>query len=154
MVKRARNTKLVLGIGIGFILGSWAGREPYEGLAALTQETVRRQKANGTFNDAVSATKHRAMNLAHTIKTKVPGSSGTSGASVETPGSVSQPAGTYPDPQDLQFGRAAAEKEETLDRMLEQGADPEQLDAIEERLRGPGSATGPRPGNKAQPAEG
>lgn len=48
----------------------------------------------------------------------------------------------YVDPSDLQFGKAAQEKEETVDALLERGENPAELDEGD-------PDTQPRPGNKA-----
>lgn len=54
------------------------------------------------------------------------------------------PEKPYADPQDLQFGKAAAEKEREVDEAAEEG------DA--DRLGEDSEAVSPRPGNKAEPA--
>jgi len=59
------------------------------------------------------------------------------------------PEQPYADPQDLQFGKAAAEKEEELDELLEQGESLEQVTVDEETQRQHGALTEPRAGNKA-----
>ena len=56
----------------------------------------------------------------------------------------------YADPQDLQFGKAAKEKEETLDARRERGVPDERILEEEDRQAG-GAATDPRAGNKARP---
>jgi hypothetical protein len=55
----------------------------------------------------------------------------------------------YADPQDLQFGKIAAQKEETLDELLEEGMAPERIEAADERQN---AVVEPRPGGKAEPA--
>jgi hypothetical protein len=55
----------------------------------------------------------------------------------------------YADPSDLQFGKAAAEKEETLDELIDQGESLESVEAEERERRQKGLETTPRAGNKA-----
>ncbi len=55
----------------------------------------------------------------------------------------------YVDPPDLQFGKAAAEKDETLDELIERGESPERIEAEEGERRARGADTTPRAGNKA-----
>ncbi len=56
---------------------------------------------------------------------------------------------SYADPQDLQFGAAAAEKEQTIDEMLKHGMSAQQIEGMEEQLPQTGNANTPRAGNKA-----
>jgi hypothetical protein len=57
----------------------------------------------------------------------------------------------YADPQDLQFGKAAKEKEETLDARRERGESEEHIVEEEQARQRAGAVTEPRPGNKARP---
>jgi hypothetical protein len=57
----------------------------------------------------------------------------------------------YADPADLQFGKAAAEKEDTLDQRVERGESPERLEAEDHERHRKGIETTPRAGNKAPP---
>ncbi|MBO0729112.1 MAG: hypothetical protein J2P57_07620 [Acidimicrobiaceae bacterium] len=53
----------------------------------------------------------------------------------------------YADPRDVEFGKAAKEKEEILDEQRAAGEPGENLEEIEEHEKPP------RPGGKAEPAE-
>jgi hypothetical protein len=55
----------------------------------------------------------------------------------------------YVDPPDLQFGKAAKEKADTLDALLDSGESPEEIVEVEEEVGERGQATVPRAGNKA-----
>jgi hypothetical protein len=59
----------------------------------------------------------------------------------------------YADPQDLYFGKAAADKEKVLDSALKAGKSPEQLDADEGELRRHGDLQDVRPGGKGEPLD-
>jgi hypothetical protein len=145
-----KKAKLLVGVGIGFVLGSWAGREPYEGLAHWTRQTIGGEKTKAALKDTLDDAKSRAAAVTDSVKNKLPGSS-SGGVGEPATGFRPMPA-TYPDPQDIQFGKAAAEKEDTLDDLMEQGVDPAQVQAIDEGLHAAGQATKPRPGNKAEPS--
>jgi hypothetical protein len=91
------------------------------------------------MTQAQTATRHHVDTVTRTVGAKLrPSSRGTQVSS-------------YVDPQDLQFSKAAAEKEETLDTLLHQGVTLQELDQKEEELRQNGELAEPRAGNKAPP---
>jgi hypothetical protein len=63
------------------------------------------------------------------------------------------PQQPYVDPQDLQFGQAAAEKQEKLDEHLESGDADELIEAEEHERHQQGTEPELRAGNKAPPPD-
>ena len=55
---------LLVGAGVGFVLGSRMGREPYERLEGKVREVSRRPEVK----NAVSAVSDRAENVADTVR--------------------------------------------------------------------------------------
>jgi len=145
-----RKVTLLIGVGVGFVLGSRAGRGPYEQIEAKARELTGRQDVRQVVDTAKSG----AASTAHSIADRLPGSLHRSRGQKEP--SVARPdfrPDTYADPQDLQFGAAAAEKEATLDAVLATGESAETLQGREgEPQHGEGART-PRPANKAEPVD-
>lgn len=132
----------VVGVGIGFVLGSRAGRQTYDQMEAKVRDLAGRPEVH----EAVDTAKSGAAAAAHSVADRLPGFS--SGAAAETSAPPSDPRPDhYADPQDLQFGKAAADKEDRLDAMLAAGASVQEVQAQEDVVT-------PRAANKAEPPDG
>jgi hypothetical protein len=142
-----RKTMFVLGVGIGFVLGSRSGRDPYERLDSKIREITRRPEVQARVEQLKDTAKDQAGAAAQKV--------GWSGASSED-GRVTPPdpsPRSYADPQDLQFSTAAARKQEMVDDLLEQGVPPAEMEQKEEELRQSGALSEPPAGNKATPGK-
>lgn len=135
----------LVGIAVGFVLGSRAGRGAYNDLASLTSSLMERPEVKRFASKAKGSAKDQAASAARKAGERVT-SAVTSVIHKEPAANESAADESYADPQDLQFGRAAAKKEETLDKMLAQGLIPEELDEEPRSVR-------PRAGGKAEPVE-
>ncbi len=142
-----RKTTFLLGAGIGFILGSRSGRDPYERLDSKIREITRRSDVQGKVEQLKDVAKDQAAAAAQ----KVSLSEASSGDGQVTPPDPSPKS--YADPQDLQFSTAAAQKAEMVDDLLEQGVPPADMERKEEELRQSGALNEPRAGNKAKPVD-
>src|ERR1700744_5888379 len=109
----------LLGAGVGFVLGSRAGSAPYQQLESKVRQVSRRPEVKDAVDQLASTAKGQATAVTEKLGDKLP-SSGASSRAQPNQSATGQPGGSYVDPQDLQFGQAAAEKEDTLDAMLEQ----------------------------------
>jgi hypothetical protein len=137
-----RKISFLLGVAIGFMLGSRAGRRPYEQMMTKVRETARRPEVQ----DAIVQAKDTAKDQAAAAAQKVGWTPHTSSdaSTVATP----EP---YADPKDLQFGTAAARREELVDDLIKNGASPADLEQTEAEMRQAGMLDEPRAANKAQP---
>ncbi|MBV9661007.1 MAG: hypothetical protein JO337_07610 [Acidimicrobiales bacterium] len=66
---------LVLGGAIGFVLGSRAGREPYQRLDAKVRQLAGRPDVQEVVEKAKTATHEQASSIAHALGEKLPLSS-------------------------------------------------------------------------------
>ena len=138
----------VLGAGVGFVLGSRAGRGPYQQMALKVREIMHRPEVQDGLHQLQDTAQEHAAAVAGKIAPS-PSPSDNGGVAAPAPSRES-----YVDPQDLQFSAAAARKEEMVDELLEQGVSPAELEGKEDELRQSGAIKEPRAGNKAKPAEG
>ena len=142
----------LLGLSVGFMLGSRAGRRPYE----QVESTVRGIAARRDVRDRAGQLRRTASSRVGTVAEKLPwpprsaaAAKGDATATVPPPHPVPS---SYADPQDLQFSTAVTRKQEMVDELLEQGVRPEQLDEKEQTLRQAGVLIEPSAGNKPEPA--
>ena len=143
-----RKITFVLGAGIGFILGSRAGRGPYQQLETKVRGSTRRPE----IQDTATHFKESAKGQAAAVVGKVAPSGSTHAERQVTPPDPTPES--YADPQDLQFSVAAAQKESMVDDLLEQGVPPAEMEQKEQELRQSGELREPPAGNKAKPAQG
>ena len=137
----------LLGAGLGFILGSRAGRGPYQQIESKVREITHRPQVQDRLHQLQDAAQDQAAAVADkAAPSQSPPEHG--GVAVPEPSQES-----YVDPQDLQFSTAAARKEEMVDELLEQGVSPSELEGKEDELRQSGAIIEPRAGNKARPVE-
>ncbi len=141
-------TTFLLGAGIGFILGSRAGRGPYQQLETKVREFTRRPEVQDKAGQVKDAAKAQASAVADKV---IPSGSSAAESRVTPPDPTPK---SYADPQDLQFSTAAAQKEALVDDLLEQGVPPAEMPQKEEELRRSGELSEPAAGNKAKPASG
>ncbi len=137
-----RKSAFLLGAGIGFILGSHAGRDPYQHLESKVREITGRPEVKGTVVQIKDAARDQAKAVADKVS---PSESSIASNRVTPPNLASE---SYVDPQDLQFSTAAAEKEAMVDDLLEQGVPPAEMEQKEEELRRSGKLREPPAGNK------
>jgi hypothetical protein len=137
---RMRKINFIAGAGMGFVLGSKVGSGPYRRLESVVRKVADREDVKEAITQAQTATREHVDTVTRTVGARLRPSSGST-----------QPS-SYVDPQDLQFSKAAAEKEETLDVLLDQGVTLQELDEQEEALRQSGELAQPRAGNKAPPS--
>jgi hypothetical protein len=142
-----RKTMFLFGVGIGFVLGSRSGRDPYERLDSKIRELTGRPEVKGKVEQLMDT----ARDQAGVAVQKVGWSKASSEDSGVTPPDPSPKS--YADPQDLQFSTAAARKEEIVDELLEQGVPPVAMEQKEEELRQSGALSEPPAGNKAKPVK-
>jgi hypothetical protein len=145
-----RKITFLLGAGVGFVLGSKAGSAPYQQLESKVRQVSRRPEVREAVDQLAGTAKDQAAAVTEKVGDKLP-SSGASSRDEADRSAADRPGESYVDPQDLQFGQAAAEKEAALDAMLEQGVPLERVEAQEEELRSAGQMATPRAGNKAKP---
>lgn len=141
-----RKIIFLVGGAIGFILGSRAGKEPYQQVETKLRQLVRRPEVQQVINEAQTAAQDAAGVAVAKVGDKL---SSTRPENSETTPGAPTTWKSYADPQDLQFGAAAAEKEQTIDEMLEHGMSAQQIEGMEEQLPESGNANTPRAGNKA-----
>jgi len=103
----------LLGAVVGFVLGSRAGRGPYLELETQARSLMKNAEIKRVLNRVKGAAKNQATSVAHKVGDKLP-LAVTSLVETQPSTEVS-----YADRHDLQFGKAGAEKEETLDTMLD-----------------------------------
>ena len=102
----------LLGAGLGFILGSRAGRGPYQQIESKVREITRRPQVQDRLHQLQDAAQDQAAAVADkAAPSQSPPEHG--GVAVPEPSQES-----YVDPQDLQFSTAAARKEEMVDELL------------------------------------
>jgi hypothetical protein len=148
-----RKITFLLGAGVGFVLGSKAGRAPYQQLESKVRQVSRRPEVKEAVDQLATTAKDQAAAVTEKVGDKLPSSGATSREEADR-SAAARPGESYVDPQDLQFGQAAAEKEDTLDAMLEQGVSLDRVEAAEEELRSAGQVSTPRAGSKAKPVSG
>ena len=141
-----RKVIFLVGGAIGFILGSRAGKEPYQQVETKLRQFVRRPEVQQAVNEAQTAAQDTAGVAVAKVGEKL---SSTRPEDTETISGAPTTGKSYADPQDLQFGAAAAEKEETVDEMLKHGMSTQKIEEMEEQLPRTGDANAPRAGNKA-----
>jgi hypothetical protein len=144
-----RKVTFLVGAGVGFVLGSRVGRGPYQQLEAKVRNVAGRPEVQ----DAVDRAKGAAKNQVTSITDRLPSSNGGSTVDTGSERATGTEPGSYADAQDLQFSKAAAEKEEMVDALTAQGLAPEDLDDKEEELRQKGELKEPRAGNKPDQAQ-
>ncbi len=148
-----RKISFLLGVTIGFLLGSRAGRRPYEQMVSKVRATARRPEVQDTIGQLKDTAKEQAAAAAHKVGRAQHSGEG-SGHSEEGSGpgasTVVAPV-PYADPKDLQFGTAAARREELVDDLIKNGASPADMEQTEAEMRQAGMLDEPRAANKAQP---
>jgi hypothetical protein len=82
---------LLIGVGIGFFLGSRAGRRPYEELGAKLRGAARRPEVHDVVEQARSTVKEQAASAAEAVSDKLPGSGHNPGNDGSW-GSIEEPA--------------------------------------------------------------
>ena len=117
-----KKISFLLGAGVGFVLGSKAGRRPSEQLEAKLRAVTERPEVRNTVERVRGVAKERAGSAVEKLQEKLPGSHADTETRSESAPIVHELSDA--DQQDLEFGKAAAEKEERLDAMLEQGLQP------------------------------
>jgi hypothetical protein len=144
------NTKITFlaGGAVGFFLGSKAGPRPYQQLDSLARRLVAREDVQQLVEQAKDVTSEQVGAAADKVGAKLRSVQGNETGGADVVMASDRPVETYADPQDLQFSKAAAEKEEKLDTLLEQGVPVEELDRKEEELRQEGKLSEPGAGNK------
>jgi hypothetical protein len=65
-----------LGLGFGFVLGSKAGRGPYEQLEGKLRDVFKRPEVQSRIEDVRSVAKERAGTVADKVVERLPGSDG------------------------------------------------------------------------------
>ena len=123
-----RKVIFLLGGAIGFILGSRAGSEPYQQVETKLRQFVRRPEVQQAMNEAQTAAQDAAGVAVAKVGEKL---SSTRPENTETIPVAPTTGKSYADPQDLQFGAAAVEKEQTVDEMLTQGIPAQQIERTE-----------------------
>ena len=141
-----RKIIFLLGGAFGFILGSRAGKEPYQQVETKLRQFVRRSEVQQVINEAQTPARDTAGVAVAKVGEKL---SSTRPENTETTPAAPRTRKSYADPQDLQFGAAAAEKEQTIDEMLKHGMSAQQIEGMEQQLPQTGNANTPRAGNKA-----
>jgi hypothetical protein len=144
-----RKFTFLVGAGVGFVVGSKVGSGPYLQLESKVRDVVVRPEVH----DAVDRARDVAKNQVTSVADKLPSSTGRSTDDGDLGMATAAPVRSYADPQDLQFSRAAAEKEEMVDALLAEGLAPEELDDKEGELRQKGELREPRAGNKPGQSE-
>ena len=136
----------LLGAGVGFILGSRAGRGPYRHLESTVRDVTHRPDVQDKLGQLRDTAKNQAGAVAQKI---VPSRFQPSGnADVRPPDPSPE---SYADPQDVQFSTAATRKEDLVDELLQEGVAPADLERKEEDLRRSGAIAEPPAGNKPKP---
>jgi hypothetical protein len=64
---------LLVGAGIGFVLGSKVGREPYEKIEAKVKTTLKRDDVKGDIDQAKSTATEQVSAVADKVGEKLPG---------------------------------------------------------------------------------
>jgi hypothetical protein len=136
----------LLGAGVGFILGSRAGRGPYRHLESTVRDVTHRPDVQDKLGQVKDTAKNQAGAVAQKV---VPSRFQPGGNGDVTPPDPSPES--YADPQDLQFSTAAARKEDMVDELLRQGVPPADLEHKEDELRRSGAIAEPPAGNKPKP---
>jgi hypothetical protein len=139
-----RKIIFLVGAGVGFVLGSKAGSGPYRKLESKVRDVAGRPEVH----DAVDRARDGARNKIASVADKMPSSNGRGIDDADPEMPTRAPVRSYADPQDLQFSKAAAEKEQMVDALLAEGLAPENLDDKEEELRQNGELREPLAGNK------
>jgi hypothetical protein len=136
----------LLGAATGFVLGSRAGPGPYNSLASAARRLSERPDVKRVVSKAQDTAQHtRGVAKARAASTLHKGGDGV--ASTVT--SFVRPNAratedSYVDPQDLQFGTAAAKKAEVLEGAMDRGVD---ADSLPDEF----ASARPRAGGKAEP---
>jgi hypothetical protein len=143
---RVGKATFLLGAGLGFILGSRAGRGPYQEIESKIREITHRPQVQDRLHQLHDTAQDQAAVADKAAPSQSPSEHG--GVVVPEPSQES-----YVDPQDLQFSTAAARKEDMVDELLDQGVSPSELEGKEDELRQSGAIIEPRAGNTARPVE-
>ena len=134
---------LAVGAAIGFVLGSRAGRAPYEQLEAKARQVAGRpdvkrtvdaasDKVSSLATTAVSSASDKVSVLTERVSAKLPGNNGAS------------PQEPTQDPQDKAFGAAVSRDQDVVDELAKKGVTEDQLSDEPTQH--------PRAGGKAEPA--
>ena len=75
MVKKAM---LLVGVGVGFVLGSRAGRGPYETLEGKVRQAAGRPEVQGTVEELKVVAVDKADQVISSVSDKLPGNVGES----------------------------------------------------------------------------
>ena len=110
---------LLVGAGVGFVLGSRCGTGPYEQLESKVRQLGKHPQVQETAQRVRTTAKEQARAAIQEVQDKLPRRKGTN--TETTPASVAGLPQQYADPQDLEFGKEAAKKEEALDAQLDRG---------------------------------
>jgi hypothetical protein len=156
-MSRERNTNMgkftfVVGAGIGFVVGSRFGTGPYEQLESKVRQISRRPDVQDTVGQVRTAATEQMGAVAQKVGDKMPGFGGSSDEKASAP--TAQVPDHYADPQDLEFGKAAADKEEALDAQLARGDSLQNIEGEEKDLLDNGDLTLPRAADQQQLADG
>jgi hypothetical protein len=68
---------LLVGVAAGFVLGSRAGREPYDKIEAKVKATLNRKDVQDALDEAKSTATEQVSAVAGKVAAKVPGVGGT-----------------------------------------------------------------------------
>ena len=142
-----RKSTFLLGVGVGFLLGSRAGRGPYQQLESRVREISQRPEVKSTVVEFKDTARDQVAAVADKMS---PSESSVANNRLTSPNPLPE---SYADPQDLQFSVAAAQKEAMVDDLLEQGVPPAMMERKEEELRQSGKLSEPAAGNKAKPVK-
>lgn len=140
-----RRSTFLLGVGVGFVLGSRAGRGPYDQVESKAREIAGRPDVQDRIKQFAGTAKGKAATVVQKV---TPWQGPAEGRNVAPPDPSPQ---SYADPQDLQFSTAAAGKEELVDTLLAEGVPPAEMERKEDQLRQAGVLSEPPPANKAEP---
>ena len=136
-----KKLSLLMGVAVGFVLGSRAGHAPYERLEAQIRQLAGRPEVKGAvdaaFDKATDLTDQATGEVTEKVRYATP--STTSGPTVP----VVSPPEPAQDPQDKAFGAAASRDQDLVDALEKQGVTTDDLSGTPIRQ--------PRAGGKAEP---
>jgi hypothetical protein len=135
-----RRFTFLVGAGVGFVIGSRMGRAPYEFLETCARQVRHSRAVESLPGRAARVVTRIRSNRAVVQLDLMP----KGGASVSS----------YADPQDLEFGAAAARKEAALDEQVARGASVDDLVRAEESLLRHGQLAMPGKADQAHLADG
>ncbi len=117
---------LLVGVAIGFVLGSRAGRTPYERLEAQLRQLAGRPEVRGAVDAAFDKATDLTDAAAREVTEKVSHvTASTKNASTSTMPAV--PPQPTQDPQDKASGTAASRDQAVVDELEKQGVTAEDL---------------------------